>query len=66
MAKEKFKLEIQIEAKRVDKGNPRELPEELIMRIKSIIAQEYMEGGEDLMGYEGPLVTKVTGTASVL
>lgn len=66
MAKGKFKLEIQIEAKRVDKDEPMWLPEKLIHRIKEMIAQEYSEDGEDLMGYEGPMVTKMIGTASIL
>lgn len=66
MARKKFKLEIVIEAKRVDKAEPMRLPEELIHRIEDLIAQEYMEDGEDLMGYEGPMVTKVTGSASTL
>lgn len=66
MAKAKFKLEIQIEAKQVDKDEPMWLPEKLIHRIKDMIAQDYSEDGEDLMGYEGPMVTKVTGSASIL
>ena len=65
MAKEKFQLEIRIEAKRVDKDEPMRLAEELLNRIREMIASEYSEDGEDLMGYDGPMVTKVTGTASI-
>lgn len=38
----------------------RDFEAELAGRIHSVIAKEFMEGGQDLMGYDGPLVDLLT------
>lgn len=51
----KHRIVVEIEADQ-DCG-PEGFPLELAQRISEVIDREYMAGGEDLMGYEGPMVT---------
>lgn len=49
-------FEIKIEARFPEHG---EFEDELVRRINEVISSEYMKGGDDLMGYEGPWVKRV-------
>lgn len=48
-----------------DNEGVRETVDELARRLHELLRNEYMKGGGDLYGYEGPFITKITSATLI-
>lgn len=55
----KLFISVEVELDTIDKDAGAETMESIARGIHELVAAQYMEGGEDLYGYEGPYATQI-------
>ena len=61
-------LDLEVKPEDLDDGDNegiRETVDELARRLHELLRNEYMKGGDDLYGYEGPFITKITSATLI-
>lgn len=58
----KFYISVEVELDTIDKDAGAETMESIARGIHELVGAQFMQGGADLYGYEGPFATKVSTT----